>query len=147
VKPAQLAARLRAFARARGVAGLERFGPAVPTTLRPTELVALFVDFFEAHDVEGRRKGPDADGVHQDDLLYQHGPSGVNVTRQLYRAGRGLQVGVTLAFDPTPKGKVTLWRGNCGSSSAWRAQVEQALRAAGLLDRAPTTLTAATDRF
>lgn len=145
----QLGPRFRAFAKERGLVELATFGPAVPTELDVGALIALMRAYFDAYDFAGCAKTIDARGVHGDALLYQHGPRDgyANVTRQLYKGRRGIQLCVTLVFRPAPRDVATLWSYEPASLDAWAKRARAAAKAAGILDRPAQSIQARLDRF
>jgi hypothetical protein len=147
IRPQQLSPRFRAFATDRGLLELARFGSPLATRATVADLVALVRAFFDAFAFEGYAKTVEG-GVAGDALVYQHGggASGANVTRQLLKKGKGIQLGVTLTFDPPPTGVVTLWSHRFPSLDAWQAAAIEAAEKDGVGGPA-LSIRGHTDRF
>jgi hypothetical protein len=143
----QLSPRFRAFATDRGLLELARFGSPVATKTTVAEIIAVSRAYFEAVMFDGYAQTIEG-GSAGDALLYQHGggATGANVTRQLLKKGKGIQLGVTLTFDPPPTGVVTLWSHRFPNLDAWQAAALEAAAKDGLAGSA-LSIRGHTDRF
>ena len=132
-KPREMELAFRIWA---GQQGLD-LGAAVATR----DLIGWMTSFYAAVGFARRKRGTMADM-----LLFQTGNSPaadgwtVNVTRQLYSRGRGLQLGLTQTLDGPFPGDVTLWSKDADSAEAWAEQALAALEALGPLPALPVAL-------
>ena len=138
-RPSDIKNAFLTFARKRGIA---------PTDLREREAIELFCDFYEGVAFVGRDQHS-----RDDQLLFQTGnPPGsdqctINVTRQLYKNGHGVQLGLTWTYDqPSTVAYVTLWSDG-KSLEDWTEEAFRALLDIDFDYLAPTDVKLSYDRF